>query len=201
VGGEAALAKSLAEYITQIRLVDIADQIELVTNGLYPQGVGQEVLKQLDSLVISDYICTDRFETHWRQYLEASGYTNKIDFRRKDAWVNLLSEVENDALETEEHWKTCFYRNCDVTLERGRLLSCSRIAKKQWDEQGLFIDSITSLSAISEYLNSIKPRKACYSCATVGNCSQIPVAEQVSTDIEKIVTKAEKYMSKVVNHG
>ena len=201
VGGEAALAKSLAEYITQIRLVDIADQIELVTNGLYPQGVGQEVLKQLDSLVISDYICTDRFETHWRQYLEASGYSNKIDFRRKSAWDDLLSEVENDVSETEEHWITCFYRNCDVTLERGRLFSCSRIAKKKWDEQGLLIESITSVKEVGEYLNSAKPKKACYSCATVGSCSQIPVAEQVSTDIEKILAKAEKYMDKVINHG
>ena len=201
VGGEAALAKSLAEYITQIRLVDIADQVELVTNGLYPQGVTTAVLKQLDSVVISDYICTDRFETHWRQYLEASGYSNKIDFRRKSAWDDLLSEVENDVSETEEHWKTCFYRNCDVTLERGRLFSCSRIAKKKWDEQGLLIESITSLSAIDEYLNSTKPKQACYSCATVGNCSQIPVAEQVSTDIEKIVAKAEKYMGEVIKHG
>jgi organic radical activating enzyme len=201
VGGEAALAKSLAEYIIQIRLVDIADQVELVTNGLYPQGVTTAVLNQLDSVVISDYICTVRFETHWRQYLEASGYSNKIDFRRKSAWDDLLSEVENDVSETEEHWKTCFYRNCDVTLERGRLFSCSRIAKKKWDEQGLLIESTTSLSAIDEYLNSTKPKQACYSCATVGSCSQIPVAEQVSTNLEKVVAKAEKYMDKVINHG
>ena len=159
VGGEAALAKSLTKYITQIRLVDVCDQIELVTNGLYPQGVTKEVLNELDSFVISDYICTDRFEASWRQYLEASGYSNKIDFRRKGAWDDLLSEVENDVLETEEHWKTCFYRNCDVTLERGRLFSCSRIAKKKWDEQGLLIESIASITAISEYLNSIKPKK------------------------------------------
>jgi hypothetical protein len=201
VGGEAALTKSLAEYITQIRLVSNTDQIELVTNGLYPQGINTEVLNQLDSLVISDYICTDRFESIWRQYLKANDYTNKIDFRRKGAWDDLLSEVDNDAVETEEHWKTCFYRNCDVTLERGRLFSCSRIAKKKWDEQGLLIESITSVTEIEEYLNSSKPKKACYSCATVGNCSQIPVAEQVSTNLEKVVTKAEKYMDKVINHG
>lgn len=201
VGGEAALAKSLPEYITQIRQIGISDEIELVTNGLYPQGVSKEVLLQLDSLVISDYICTDSFETHWRQYLEASGYRNKIDFRRKSAWDDLFSEVKNDAALTEHHWNSCFYRSYDVTLERGRLFSCSRIAKKKWDEQGLLIESITSLSAIDEYLNSTKPKQACYSCATVGNCSQIPVAEQVSTDIEKIVAKAEKYMDKVIKHG
>ncbi|MFT4776212.1 MAG: hypothetical protein ACI9B7_000580 [Oleispira sp.] len=201
VGGEAALAKSLAEYIAQIRLVDICDQIELVTNGLYPQGVTQKVLSQLDSVVISDYVCTDRFESSWREYLEASSYSNKVDFRRKEAWDDLFSEVKNDAALTEAHWGSCFYRSYDVTLERGRLFSCSRIAKKKWDEQGLLIESITSSSDIAKYLNSTKPKKACYSCATVGSCSQIPVAEQVSTDLEKIVTKAEKHMDKVINHG
>ena len=201
VGGEAALAKSLPDYITQIRLVGISDQIELVTNGLYPQGVSQEVLKQLNSLVISDYICTDRFEASWRQYLKASDYNNEVDFRRKEAWDDLFSEVENDAALTEVHWNTCFYRSYDVTLERGRLFSCSRIAKKNWDEQGLLIDSITSVEKIGEYLSSAKPKKACYSCATVGSCSQIPVAEQVSTNLEKVVAKAEKYMDKVINHG
>ena len=201
VGGEAALAKSLAEYITLIRLVGITDQIELVTNGLYPQGVTKEVLNQLDSLVISDYICTDLFETTWRQYLKANDYSNKIDFRRKEAWDDLFSEVENDAALTEVHWKSCFYRSYDVTLERGRLFSCSRIAKKKWDEQGLLIESIASVTEIEEYLNSIKPKKACYSCATVGSCSQIPVAEQVSTNLEKVVIKAEKYMEKVIHHG
>jgi len=50
-------------------------------------------------------------------------------------------------------------------------------------------------------LNSSKPKKACYSCATVGSCSQIPVAEQVSSNLEKIVAKAENYMDKVINHG
>ncbi|CCK77271.1 hypothetical protein OLEAN_C30950 [Oleispira antarctica RB-8] len=134
-------------------------------------------------------------------HTSASGYRNKIDFRRKSAWDDLFSEVKNDAALTEHHWNSCFYRSYDVTLERGRLFSCSRIAKKKWDEQGLLIESITSLSAIDEYLNSTKPKQACYSCATVGNCSQIPVAEQVSTDIEKIVAKAEKYMDKVIKHG
>lgn len=201
VGGEAALAKSLAEYITQVRLTDISDEVELVTNGLYPKGVTKEVSSQLDSLVISDYICTDRFETSWRRYLKANDYSNRIDFRRKEAWDDLFSEVDNDASATEEHWKTCFYRSYDVTLERGRLFSCSRIAKKKWDEQGLLIESIASVAEIGEYLNSTKPKKACYSCATVGSCSQIPVAEQVSTNLEKVVAKAEKYMNKVINHG
>ncbi|GHB59049.1 hypothetical protein GCM10008107_05220 [Psychrosphaera saromensis] len=201
VGGEAALAKSLPEYITQLRQIGITKQVELVTNGLYPQGITKEVLSLLDSLVISDYICKSDFENNWRRYTTVNKYGGDIDFRRKEAWDDLISEVKNDKLLTKEHWNSCFYRRYDVTLERGRLFSCSRIAKKKWDEEGLLVEKLTSIEDIVKYLNSEEPKRACYSCATVGNCSQIPVAEQVKTDLDKVVKKAMKFMDEEINNG
>jgi organic radical activating enzyme len=201
VGGEAALVKSLSDYISKIKSLGVADKIELVTNGLYPKGVTKQVLEQLDSLVISDYVCTESFESDWNNYLNYFGYMGEVDFRRKDAWDDLFGEVDNDYLETKEHWKHCFYRKYDVTLERGRLFSCSRIAKKNWDEQGLLINTETSIDSIKEYLTSNQPKKACYSCATVGACSQIPVAEQVNSDLVKISNKAMAFLREVTKNG
>ena len=201
VGGEASLAKSLPEYIAQVRQIGITKQVELVTNGLYPQGITESVLRLLDSLVISDYICQSEFENSWRRYLADKKYSGDLDFRRKEAWDDLLSVVKNDKSLTEEHWNSCFYRRYDVTLERGRLFSCSRIAKKKWDEQGLLVETLTSIETIAKYLNSEKPKQACYSCATVGNCSQIPVAEQVKTDLDKVVKRAIKFMDEEINYG
>ncbi|WP_461535545.1 hypothetical protein [Spongorhabdus nitratireducens] len=201
VGGEATLAKSLGEYIKRIISVGISEEVELVTNGLYPQGLGNDVLSLLDSVVISDYICTDKFENLWRAYLKTRGFQGYIDFRRKDAWDDLISEVKNSRDETTLHWSKCFYRRYDVTLERGRLFSCSRIAKKKWDNQGLLINSKTKLYEIQNYLISVQPKEACYSCATVGNFSQIPVAEQIDTSLSKIVLKTEAFMEKAVNNG
>ena len=198
VGGEAALVSGLEAIIDQINAVGVCSQIELVTNGLYPRGVTKGVLKRLDSFVISDYICTDKFSVLWKDYLNCKGYKGKVDFRRKDAWDDLFRDVENSPADTKKHWDSCFYRTYDVTLERGRLFTCSRIAKKGWDKQGLPLDATTSKKDVIDYLVSESPKEACYSCATVGQCSQIPVAKQMSTDLNKIVDKAERYLEKEV---
>ncbi|WP_261859334.1 GTP 3',8-cyclase MoaA family protein [Photobacterium sanguinicancri] len=193
-GGEASLSKSLNDHLIEIRKVGISEQIEVVTNGLYPKGITKNTLANLDSLVISDYVMTEEFENIWRQYIKALNYKGNIEFRRKTAWDDLLSEVNNDPEQTRHHWSTCFYRKYDVTLERGRLFSCSRIAKKRWDEQGLLINSETSVSDVSSYLAAKDPRTACYSCATIGNESNIPVAVQTRNNMAKIILKAEQYM-------
>ena len=198
VGGEVTLEKNLFEYIIKIKDIGISDEIELVTNGLYPKGVTKKILNNLDSFVISDYVVTDRFERLWYQYLSSLEYKGTIEFRRKTAWDDLLSEVINDQEKTKEHWLTCFYRKYDVTLERGRIFSCSRIAKKNWDEQGLLINSDTSISSIIDYLTTNTPRKACYSCAIIGNESQLPVADQTRNNIKVIISRAEKYMEEYI---
>jgi len=201
VGGEATVSKSLSEYVFQIKSIGISEKIELVTNGLYPHGLTAKVAVQLDSLVFSDYICTDSFESTWVDYLSLLGYTGEIDFRRKEAWDDLVSEVSNAPKEVRAHWDTCFYRKYDVTLERGCLFSCSRIAKKNLNEQGLLIDAVTSINEVKDFLLSNSPKQACYNCATVGESSNIPVAEQVSSDLVKLAAKAEKFMSEVIEHG
>ena len=193
-GGEASLSKKLGDYLIEIRKIGISEQIELVTNGLYPRGITKDALVDIDSFVISDYVMTEEFENIWRQYIKSLNYKGNVEFRRKTAWDDLLSEVYNDPELTREHWSTCFYRKYDVTLERGRLFSCSRIAKKKWDGQGLLINSETSVSDVSRYLTAEEPRKACYSCATIGNESNIPVAEQTRDNFVKIILKAEQYM-------
>ncbi len=198
VGGEATLSKSLAEYLSKIKSVGIAERVELVTNGLYPHGLTAQVAIQLDSLVFSDYICTDRFESTWKGYLSDLGYSGEIDFRRKEAWDDLVSEVKNASEKVQAHWDTCFYRKYDVTLERGRLFSCSRIAKKNLNDQGLMIGTETSINEVKEYLLTNQPKEACYTCATVGENSKIPVAVQVSSDLDKLAAKAEKFMREVL---
>ncbi len=200
VGGEATLSKALSEYVSQVKSVGISEKIELVTNGLYPHGLTAKVAVQLDSLVFSDYICTDNFESTWEDYLSLLGYTGEIDFRRKEAWDDLVSEVSNAPEQVQAHWDTCFYRKYDVTLERGRLFSCSRVAKKNLNEQGLLIVTDTSIDEVKEYLLSNQPNEACYTCATVGESSKIPVAEQVNSDLVKLAAKAEKFMREVLEH-
>lgn len=194
-GGEATIFKDLYSTVKRIKSLNISKEVELVTNGLYPKGLSSDLLNILDSIVISDYIKTNTFESAWNEFLQGHKFKGKVDFRRKDAWDDLLSEVYNSKEDTELHWQTCFYRKFDVTLERSRIFSCSRIAKKGWDEQGLLIEDSTTLAQVINYLSDDKPKDACYSCATINRESSIKVAVQISGNLERIAAKSIQYLN------
>ncbi|WCP83302.1 hypothetical protein PQE20_17945 [Vibrio harveyi] len=194
-GGEATIFKDLYSTVKRIKSLNISKEIELVTNGLYPKGMSSGLLNILDSIVISDYIKTNAFESAWIDFLQGHNFKGNVDFRRKDAWDDLLSEVYNSKEETERHWKTCFYRKFDVSLERSRIFSCSRIAKKGWDDQGLLIDGSTTIEQVINYLSDEKPKEACYSCATINRESSISVAVQSSGNLERIAEKSIQYLN------
>jgi len=178
VGGEVALHKNLNSDIKKINEVMIANQIEVVTNGLYPQGINSDTLKLIDSLVISDYIRTESFETIWEKYVKSLNCKFHINFRRKDSWDDWTTPVLMSRETTQQAWTTCFYRNYDITLERGRLFSCSRIAKNLKEDEGLKISEITQIIDIERYLNSNVPRKSCYTCSPVAGLPEVIVAKQ-----------------------
>lgn len=194
-GGEATIFKDLYSTVKRIKSLNISKEIELITNGLYPKGMSSGLLNILDSIVISDYIKTNAFESAWIDFLQGHNFKGNVDFRRKDAWDDLLSEVYNSKEETERHWKTCFYRKFDVSLERSRIFNCSRIAKKGWDDQGLLIDDSTTIEQVIKYLSDEKPKEACYSCATINRESSISVAVQSSGNLERIAEKSIQYLN------
>ena len=178
VGGEIAFQSSLNADIRQIKEVSISDQIEVVTNGLHPQGFNRETFELIDSLVISDYVRTDNFEAIWKEYVASLCEDVSLSFRRKDSWDDWFTPVRMSPAETQQAWNTCFYRNYDVTLERGRLFSCSRIAKNRLDREGLNINDIQDISTVETYLNSITPKASCSTCSPVAGLPEVIVAQQ-----------------------
>jgi hypothetical protein len=156
----------------------VSSEVEVVTNGLYPQGIDYEVLNLIDSLVISDYVRTEAFESLWEEYVKSLGCTFRINFRRKDFWDDWTTPVLMSADATQKAWDTCFYRNYDITLERGRLFSCSRIAKNLKDDEGLSISDIKNIAEVEAYLNSVTPRPSCSTCTPVAGLPEVIVARQ-----------------------
>jgi hypothetical protein len=198
VGGEIAFQSSLNADIRQIKEVAISDQIEVVTNGLHPQGFNRETFQLIDSLVISDYVRTDSFEKIWKEYVASMCEDVSLSFRRKDSWDDWFTPVQMTPAETQKAWNTCFYRNYDVTLERGRLFSCSRIAKNQKDNEGLKICTILSLGEIESYLNSFTPRPSCSSCSPVAGLPQVEVAKQPDNKPIELSQRAKHHMKQSI---
>ncbi|WP_299196100.1 radical SAM protein [uncultured Amphritea sp.] len=178
VGGEISLHKDLNSDIKKIKEVMIAGQLEVVTNGLYPQGIDSTTLELIDSLVISDYVRTEDFESIWEQYAGSLRGEFNISFRRKDFWDDWNTPVSMSADAAQTAWSTCFYRNYDITLERGRLFSCSRIAKNRKENEGLNINDIQDISDVETYLNSTTPRPSCSTCSPVAGLPEVIVAQQ-----------------------
>ncbi|GGB82196.1 hypothetical protein GCM10011352_05010 [Marinobacterium zhoushanense] len=198
VGGEIAFHPTLNTDIKQIKAVSIADQIEVVTNGLYPQGFDRETLELIDSLVISDYVRTENFESIWKRYVASLSDNVDLSFRRKDSWDDWFTPVQMTTSEAKQAWDTCFYRNYDVTLERGRLFSCSRIAKNLKDEEGLEIKSIQCLNDIEGYLNSAIPRPSCSSCSPVAGLPLVEVARQPDGKLIVLSENAKRHMQQTI---
>jgi len=194
VGGEVTLHKNLKSDLSKIKDVMISSEIEVVTNGLYPQGVDSDVLSLIDSLVISDYIRTEKFETLWKQYVKSLGCEFHISFRRKDFWDDWITPISMSAGDAKKAWDTCFYRNYDITLERGRLFSCSRIAKNSRDDEGIKISDIRDISDIESYLNSDTPKPSCSTCTPVAGLPGVIVAKQEADKEVKLSKTALKHM-------
>lgn len=198
VGGEVAFHPSLNKDIKRIKAVSIADKIEVVTNGLYPQGFDRETLELIDSLVISDYVRTKSFESLWIKYVSSLNNDVELSFRRKDSWDDWFTPVQMTTSATKRAWDTCFYRNYDITLERGRLFSCSRIAKNRKDGEGLEIKATQCISEIETYLNSTIPRPSCSSCSPVAGLPQVEVARQLDGKLITLSQSAKCHMQTTI---
>jgi len=201
VGGEVALHRNLNSDLKVIRTIGLADEIEVVTNGLYPQGVDAETLEVIDSLVISDYVRTECFERIWTDYVSTLHGNCSIHFRRKDSWDDWKTPVTMSEAETQQAWKTCFYRNYDITLERGRIFSCSRIAKHKRDAEGLKLVESTKIEDVQNYLNANNPHPSCSTCTPVAGLPSVEVAIQSDGRDVALSKAATKHMRQIINRA
>ena len=114
----------------------------------------------------------------------------ELSFRRKDGWDDWTTPVKMDKEQTHEAFSTCFYRKYDITIERGQLYSCSRIAKDSTSSSGLKIHQDLELDDIKNFLNTDQPFQECYKCSPVAGLPKVPVAEQTINNLEKKIFAA-----------
>lgn len=201
VGGEATLNPELPNIIHKLKSNQYAQQIELVTNGLYPRGITQEILESLDSLVISDYVRTPEYEDAWTHRVKSIAPTLNLTFRRADSWDDWNTPVKMDSAQTLHAYKHCFYRKYDVTIERGRLFSCSRLAKKKLEDQGVVISTLNNISEVEAYLNNPNPHQACSECSPCAGLPPAPVAKQPDNRLQKLTVHALNQLQAQINQG
>ncbi len=192
VGGEPTLnAELLARAARRIRAVAAVDRIEVVSNGLTPQGVTVEALAVIDRLTISDYGYDARLIDLWRQWLAAVAPHVELLLRDgQTGWDPCDAAASVGSVQAQSMWANCWYRKHCVTLERGRLFACSRIPKLSRDTDGLPLTGATTYDDIEAYLNGPHALPSCATCTLMMGRPTVAGGVQPDDRIQRLQRRA-----------
>jgi hypothetical protein len=196
LGGEPTINRRLLERAAcAFRDLGVADRLEVVTNGLTPQGLSLRALKAIDRLVISVYGLEDALLARWESWLKTVAPHVEMRFRRNeggwDRWTDLVTVDEATA---RRIYDDCWYRRHCITVERGRLFACSRIPKMGRDEEGLPLDATTTVGAVQSFLSRDAPLPSCFDCTPMVGLPTVPAGVQPDDRIVRLQRRAIEWL-------
>ena len=129
LGGEPTLdGNRLVRTLRALRGVGNFDRLEVVSNGLHPQGLTEEALRYIDRFVISVYFDDPALSELWRRWLTFVAPHVELQLRvHADGWDRWTGDEQVDEAQAQQLYDACWYRKHCITVERGRLFACSRI--------------------------------------------------------------------------
>ena len=192
LGGEPTTNRRLLERAAvELRALGVANRIEVVTNGLTPQGLSLRALRAIDRVVVSVYGYDDALLDRWSRWLGAVAPSVELRFRRNDGgWDRWTDIVTIDEATANRIYSDCWYRRRCVTVERGRLFACSRIPKLGRDNEGLVLDAATTLSDVQGYLTRPTALPSCFDCTPMLNLPTVPAGVQPDDRIDRLQRRA-----------
>lgn len=188
LGGEPTLdGRRLERALRGLRAVGNFDRLEVVSNGLSPQGLTPESLRYIDRFVISVYFHSPELEGLWRRYIASVAPAVELQFRRhEDGWDQWTGAEQVDDSRAQELFVHCWYRRHCVTVERGRLFSCSRIPKLARDDEGLGLTSATRLADVSAYLDGERFLPSCRTCVPMMELARVAPGVQPDDRVARL---------------
>lgn len=179
VGGEPTLHPKILELIQIIKDSEIADSIEITTNGQLYKSWPDELYQAIDELIVTPYKLSNEdlqaigdkcrqygtsFQVHPVIFTECAYKEKASDeiahARYKNCWYNVNRHVIDGGV---------FYRCCTSPFIPCLLLNLDNA------HDGISLDGLTE-DALRDYLNQEETPASCYVCAS--NCgSQIPWRE------------------------
>lgn len=202
LGGEPTIDGRLLERALEgIAAVDIADRLEVVTNGLTPQGLTQKSLQHIQRLSISVYGLGERILDRYRTWISLVAPHVELIFRRnEDGWDPWSDQHEVTEAKAQSMFESCWYRRHCTTVERGRLFVCSRIPKLSRDDEGLVVTAETTLDDVRSYLNRTTHLPACKSCTPMMGLALVPAGVQPDDRISRLEAKALDWLEAQIRH-
>ncbi|MHA1342014.1 MAG: radical SAM protein [Promethearchaeota archaeon] len=203
VGGEPLLKKDILEKsVKAFKETNIVNEIEVVSNGLYPQGLTENALKYIDQFTISKYFSSNKLIHLWKAYIQKYSPQTKLNIREKtDKWDKWWGYYSVDSNTAQKMYDTCFYRRHCVTIEREKLFPCSRIAKEGNDNEGLQLSNDLTLNQIKNYLNHPKYFPSCLYCTPMMGFPKVKGGIQPDNRIEKLCKNGINFLKKKLNYN
>lgn len=192
LGGEPTLdGNRLVRTLRALRGVGNFDRLEVVSNGLHPQGLTKEALRYIDRFVISVYFDEPALSELWRRWLAAVAPHVELQLRmHSDGWDRWTGDERVDDARAQQLYDACWYRKHCVTVERGRLFACSRIPKLARDAEGLPLTDETTLAAVIEYLNGDRFLPSCQTCVPMMGLGTVTPGVQPDDRITRLTSRA-----------
>lgn len=200
-GGEPLINKDLLEKaVIKFKQFENVSMIEVVSNGLLPKNLSKKALEHIDQFTISKYFQSDTLIDLWNRYISRLSPSTKLNIREKtdkwDKWWGNYSVNEDTA---QKMFDQCFYRRHCITIERGRLFPCSRIAKDGNDDEGLILSKELTIKQIESYLNSSYYLPSCLKCTPMMGLPKVKGGIQPDNRIEILINKAIIFLEKQIN--
>lgn len=201
LGGEPTINGRLLERaVVAFRGLGVAERIEIVSNGLTPRGLTATAARAIDRFTISDYGLDARLLDRWREWLGLIAPTVELVVRGQgdgwDAWTTLRRVSPEQA---QAFYDGCWYRRHCVTVERGRLFSCSRVPKLARDDEGLPLTAGTTFEAIEAWLHRAEALSSCRSCTPMMDLPRVPAGVQPDTRLPALQARALAWLDDAVS--
>ena len=196
LGGEPTINGPLLERaVVALRAIDVADRIEVVSNGLTPRGLTELAARSIDRLSISDYGLAPRLLDLWREWIALIAPRVEFVVRgQRDGWDVWNSPLRLSPPEARAIYDACWYRRHCVTVERGRLFGCSRAPKLQRDDEGMPLVEGTTFEAIEAWLHRPEALPSCRSCAPMMNLPKMPAGVQPDARLAALEARAMEWL-------
>lgn len=201
LGGETTLVPEILSEIAKIVYSHPAVmELELVTNGLTPQGLDTDVLTCFNRISISQYTEDEQLVSAWCKWIERFAPTVEVIGRRHSMWDRMFGEIKLSDEESQIAFDTCWYRKHCVTIERNQLFLCSRIPKFEPSVKGLLLEKETRKQDVIDYLTMERAPSSCSRCVPMAGLNQIAPGVQPDDRIHRLEQRALTYLSSQISN-
>lgn len=179
VGGEPLITPQILDSaLDSFKELTNIQNIELVSNGLYPIGLTDKALRKINKLAISAYFNNEEFIDSWKSFIKKKGPHISLSFRINKKWDPVEGDIVVSDVEAQKIFENCWYRKHCVTIERDRLFICSLSAKKEDDETGMYLHDKLSQNEIINYLEKNTFINSCRTCIPSMGLDKITPGQQ-----------------------